>query len=389
MSVQKDPFHVALFIETSKIYGRELLKGIAHYQRLHTPWSIFIGERGQDDPDPPWLAKWKGDGIITRSLDMKGHRRARDRGIKVVSLRHLLDKAEFPTLFPDQVQIATRIAGHLIACGFENFAYVGVAGEKGWEQLRRNTFLRVLRERGQPGVTIRPRLADPRLAWELQEEQIAAWVRTLPRPVGIMVNHDVQGVQLLDACRRAGIRVPEEVAVVSVDNDAVLCELACPPLSSLDQNVEMLGFEAASLLDRMMRGKKVAAANYFIPAGEVVVRRSSDTLAMKDARISKAVRFLRENACKNVSVPDIAKVAGMSRRSLEKKFIETFGKSPLEEMQEIRLRRVRQLLLETDYVLPKIAKLSGFKYQEYLVRFFKMRTGSTPGQFRRRMRFGS
>jgi LacI family transcriptional regulator len=381
-------FHVALIIETSKIYGRELLKGIARFQRLHQPWSVFINERGQDDPDPPWLARWSGDGIITRSLDMKNCRRARDRGIKVVSLRHLLDKPEFPTLFPDQVQIATRIARHFIACGFENFAYVGVAGKKGWEQLRRKVFVQTLLEAGYPDVAIRPALSDAKLDWERQEEQIGAWLKTLSMPVAIMVNHDVQGVLLLDACRRQGIRVPEDVAVVSVDNDTVLCDLAHPPLSSLDQNVEILGFEAASLLERMMRGQKVTDENTFTPAGEVVVRRSSDTLVMEDERLARAVRFVRENACKDVNVLDIAKVAGMSRRALEKKFVEFIGRTPLEEMQEIRLRRIQQLLLETDYVLPKIASIAGFQYQEYLVRFFKKRTGLTPGQFRRRMRFG-
>jgi len=158
-----DSFHVALIIETSKVYGREILKGISRYQRLHTPWSVFISERGQDDPDPPWLKTWKGDGILTRSVDLALCRKAAARGIKVVSLRHLETKPAFPSLFPDQEVIATRIAEHLIACGFEKFAYIGVPGDKGWERLRRTTFLKVLEERGFPGVAVRPRVAPPNL----------------------------------------------------------------------------------------------------------------------------------------------------------------------------------------------------------------------------------
>lgn len=383
------PPHVALIIETSKIYGREVLLGIAKYLRVHGPWSIYTAERGQDDPEPPWLANWQGDGIITRSLDMKLCRRAAERGIAVVSLRNLVQTPDFPTLFPDQTLIITRIIEHFIERGFQNFAYIGVPGNRGWERQRREAFMKLLAERGCSNVAVRPTLTGPGLSWEEEQETIATWLRTLPTPVGIIVSHDTQGVQLLDGCRRAGVRVPDDIAVVSVDNDPVLCEVATPPLSSLDQNVQKLGYEAAAMLDQMIRGTKIAKQNYFFEPGHVVVRHSSDVLAVGDERLAKSIRFVRENACKGIDVNAIAKAAGMSRRALEKKFVELVGRSPLEEMQEIRFRRVRQLLLETDYVLPQIAELAGFQYQEYLVRFFKKRTGMTPGEFRRKTRFGS
>lgn len=379
--------HVALIIETSKIYGREILRGISSYQRLHGTWSVFATERGQDDPDPAWLSDWRGDGIITRSVDLQGCRAARARGIAVVSLRHLLDRPDFPTLFPDQHLIADRVAGHFFERGFRHYGYVGVPGEKGWEKLRRESFVRILHERGISSIAVRPALAEAGIPWEESMMQIVAWVRTLPLPVGIMVNHDTQGIQILDACRRAGLRVPDDVAVVSVDNDPVLCEIATPPLSSLDQQVSKLGFEAAALLDRMMRGEQVENRNHFFEPGHVVVRQSSDVIAVDDPQLVKAIRFIRENACRGADVNAVAAAAGMSRRALEKKFVHFLNRTPLEEIQEIRFRRIRQLLLETDYVLPRIAELAGFQYQEYLVRFFKKRTGLTPGQFRRKMRF--
>lgn len=386
---RNDPPHVALIIETSKNYGREILLGIARYMRLHGPWSIFTMERGQDDADPSWLANWKGDGIITRSLDLRNCRMARDRGIAVVSLRHLVDKPSLPTLMPDQQMIANRIAEHFLERGLRSFAYVGVPGDKGWDRRRREAFVRAVQERGCGPVSIRPTLAEPGLGWEQQQEQIGDWIRTLPTPIGIMVAHDTQGVLILDACRRAGIRVPDDVAVVSVDNDPVLCEVATPPLSSLDQNVQKLGFEAAALLSRMMNGERVPNANYITEPGPVIVRQSSDVIAVPDPRVAKAIRFVRENACRGVDVASVARAAGMSRRDLEKKFAHWLGRSPLEEIQETRFRRVRQLLLETDLLLPQIAELAGFEYHEYMVRFFKKRAGLSPGQYRRRNRFGA
>ncbi|MDD5199150.1 MAG: DNA-binding transcriptional regulator [Terrimicrobiaceae bacterium] len=381
------PPHVALIIETSKMYGREILRGISSYVRLHGPWSIYASERGQDDPDPPWLAKWRGNGIITRSLDLAWCRAAKRRGIPVVSLRHLLDKPDFPTIFPDQEKIVSRIVAHFRERGFQNFGYIGVDGNKGWERLRHEAFVRLVEERSPSNISIRPNLVKPGLGWEEEEEQLAAWVRMLPKPIGIMVNHDTQGIQLLDACRRAGTRVPDDVAVVSVDNDPVLCEIAAVPLSSLDQHVQSVGFRAAELLDRMMRGKKVAPKNHFTEPGEVVVRQSSDSVAVNDENLGKAIRFVRENACKIAGVEDVARASGLSRRALEKKFAEKLGRSPLEEIHLGRFRRMKQLLLETDYTLPRIAELTGFQYQEYLIRFFRKRSGMTPGAFRRKTRF--
>lgn len=376
---------VALIVETSKVYGREILLGISRYLNLHGPWSIFAQERGQDDDDPPWLARWKGDGIITRSRDFALCRRARRRGIPVVSVRHLFDQPEFPTVFPDQRLIGERIAHHLISRGFKHFGYCGVAGNKLWERRRFAAFTRCVEAAGGTWAEYKPSyMVDADQNWEREQAAMVEWLEKLPKPAGIMTAHDTQGVQVLDACRRADIQVPDTVAVVSVDNDPVLCELASPPLSSLDQNAQKLGYEAAALLDRMMKGEKLKPENYFFEPGEVVTRHSSDVIAVRDANVGKAIRFIRENACRGIDGRSIARAAGQSRRALEKKFRAATGRTPMEEVHEIRLRRVKQLLEETDYILPTIAEQSGFAYHEYMSRFFKKQTGMTPGEYRRK-----
>jgi LacI family transcriptional regulator len=238
--------HVALIIETSKVYGRELLLGISQYVAQHGPWSIFTMERGQDDPDPPWLAKWNGQGIITRSHDHALCLRAARRAIPVVSLRHLKQRPKFPTLFPDQHLIGQRIAAHLLERGFTNFGYCGVDDDKRWEQLRREAFTAAVTKHGYDIAFYKPTyFRDSGKDWENEQHLIGQWLLGLKKPVGLMASHDSQGMQLLDACRRVGVKVPDDVAVVSVDNDPVLCELAAPPLSSLDQNVRRLGRDPA------------------------------------------------------------------------------------------------------------------------------------------------
>jgi LacI family transcriptional regulator len=379
------PPHVALIIETSKAYGREILLGISRYLRLHGPWSIFTHERGQNDPDPPWLARWDGDGIITRSLDFKQCRRAHKRDIPVVSLRHLFEHPEFPSVFPDQRLIGERVAAHFISRGFRHFGYCGVPGDKLWDRRRHAAFTRMVEESGGDWHEYKPTyMADAEANWQKEQEAMIAWLEELSKPAAIMTAHDSQGAQVLDACRRAGIPVPDEVAVVSVDNDPVLCEIASPPLSSLDQNAQKLGFEAAALLDRMMRGEIIEPTNYFFEPGEIITRQSSDIIAVKDANVAKAVRFIRENAFRDISSKAIAQAAGVSRRALEKKFRASTGRTPMEEVHDIRLRRIKQLLTETTRILPDIAEQCGFTYHEYMSRFFKKRTGLTPGIYRKK-----
>jgi LacI family transcriptional regulator len=372
--------HVALIIETSRHYGRELLLGIGDYIRAHEPWSIYISERGHTDPDPPWLKDWDGDGIITRSVDLKLCRAAKARGIPVVNVRYLFAKPEFPAVFPEQRLIGERTAAHLIERGFHHFGYVGLEG-KGWEAIRRKFFVQALRDQGLSQVDIL--LLTPDSQWEVQQERLADWLLSLPKPVGIMASNDSQGVALLDACRRVKFKVPEDVAVVGVDNDPVLCSLANPPLSSLEQNVRDIGYHAALLLDRMMRGKKVEARNYYLEPGHVVTRESSDILAIQDEAIARAVRYIRENSDKSIKVNDVVSASGISRRSLELKFIEHIGITPLEEIHRIQLDRIKQLLIDTDMSIAELARQTGFRYQEYFARFFKQRTGLTPTKFRR------
>ena len=214
-------------------------------------------------------------------------------------------------------------------------------------------------------------------------EGAARWIKKLPKPLGVMTGNDPRGIQLLDACRRAGVAVPEEVAVVGVDNDELVCELAYPPLSSVIPDAARIGYEAAALLDRLMDGQPAPAAMQTIPPLGVAVRQSSDVTAIADPRLADAMRFIRENACSGIGVGDVLDHVAVSRSVLQRLFRKEFDRTILDTITGVRVERVKQLLAETDMPLAEIAQRAGFSYMEYLSTTFRRQTGWTLAAYRR------
>jgi LacI family transcriptional regulator len=207
-------------------------------------------------------------------------------------------------------------------------------------------------------------------------------VRKLPKPAGIMACYDIKAQQLLDVCRENGLAVPEEIAVIGVDNDPLLCSLTTPPLTSVIPNTHRTGYEAAMLLDRMMSGEPIAAKGYLIPPIGVETRQSTDVLALADREIAAAVRFIREHACDGATIGDLLRVVPLSRRVMESRYRKSTGRTPHQDLVRFRIDRVKQLLAETDHSLERIATLAGFEHPEYMSVAFKRETGITPGKFR-------
>jgi LacI family transcriptional regulator len=200
-----------------------------------------------------------------------------------------------------------------------------------------------------------------------------------------MACFDIVGRQVLEACRQIDAAVPDEVAVVGVDNDELLCELADPPLSSVFPDTQRTGYVAAELLDKLMSGHRVPPKGHFIEPLGVIVRESSDVLAIEDADVSQAVRFIRAHACEGINVHDVL-TAGhipLSRRVLESRFKKLIGRTPHEEIDRVQLNRVKELLRETDLPLTEIARRAGYEHVEYLSVVFKKKVGTPPSQYRR------
>jgi len=383
---------VALLIESSRAFGRGLLFGVAQYVREHGPWSIFLQERSLADLSPAWLRNWEGDGVIARVENRPMAEAIRRLGLPAVDLRCLLPDLELPSVRPDDEGIARLASEHLLERGFRHFAFCGFNGAD-YSDARRQRFARRVAEAGFHCSVFEDPQA-PRRAGTLEyeehglkyEDRVARWLNQLPKPVGLMACNDIRGQQVLNACRDVGLTVPDEVAVIGVDNDEMLCELSDPPLSSVAPNSKRIGYEAGALLARMMAGRKPPIEPVSVEPEGVVTRRSTEVLAIEDRHIANVVRFIREHACEGIDVSDLLKAAPLSRSALERRFARTLGRSPKEEILRVRLNRARQLLAETDFPLWTVAEKIGLEHSEYLNVIFKKKTGQTPGQFRAQTR---
>jgi LacI family transcriptional regulator len=374
--------HVALIVETAKQYDRGLLRGIGRYIKGHGPWSVYIEERGPRDAAPAWLKTWKGHGIIARIRDVAMAEALLATGAPVVELRRQVVAYNLPAVHCDDAAISRLAVDHFRERGFRQFAFCGRPGQR-WSDLREWAFQRCVTEAGHRCHEYAGPRPGRALGWEQEQDDVARWLGALPQPVGVLACNDVRGLQVLDACRRIDLPVPERVAVLGVDNDEVLCELADPPLSSIDQDLERIGYEAASLLDRIMGGAPPPAEPILIEPLGVVSRHSTDIVAIDDPAVATALWLIRQHACDNKGVDHLANLAGVSRRVLERRFKAATGRTVRDEILNTQLARVRQMLAETDLKLDAIAAKAGFTYIGYLCSFFKRKTGLTPGEYRR------
>lgn len=378
------PLRIALLIETSNAYGRGLLEGIVAFIRAHQPWSIYLSETGRGQEPPGWLTDWWGDGVIARIETPEIARGVRRLALPTVDLSAARLVPDLPWIETDDHAIAQLVIDHFLERGFRNFAFCG-DGRFQWSAWREQAFIGILAKRhlpwsvySSPGA---PGSDEDRTA-------LAAWLGALPKPVGVMAAFDLRGRQVIEACRDAHLPVPDEVAVVGVDNDALICELCDPPMSSVQPQAQRTGWLAAERLAGVMAGmmagqpQPAGGAGMRVPPTGIISRRSTDVLALGDPDIAAVVRYIRDHACTGIDVGDILGLTELSRRVLEKRFRARLGCTPHEQILRVRFARVRELLTTTELPLSTIAERTGFEHVEYLSVAFKRRFGQTPSAFR-------
>lgn len=376
---------MALLVETSLGPGRDILRGITRYMREHESWALYHEPRSLAEGLPSWLQTWKGDGIVARVQNREIAEAVKATGIPVVDVLGVVPMAGFPVVHVDDARIAELAASHLLERGFHHFGFLGLQNEN-WSEWRREGFLRALPSAKRVIVHEVPRQGLADTPWERRQDALAEWVAGLPKPIGILVASDQLGPHLLEACRRACVAVPDEVAVVGVDNDETLCDVCNPALSSVDADHQLVGYRAAELLHTLMRGGKVFAEPTYLQPRGLVVRKSSDVLATGDRQVAAALGLIRERACTGLSACDVVALSPVSRSVLQRRFRQETGRSIQAEIIQARLNRARQLLAETDLPLVEVAERAGFNHQEYLGAAFKTHLGKTPSEYRREAR---
>lgn len=377
--------HVAVLVDTATGWGRRLVEGIVNYGRSRGPWYLWIKSGGQQAP--LWLPPgWHGDGIIARVGTPAAARHVAAARVPVVNISAIeIPGVEFPRVATDLAAAGRLAAGHLLDRGFQHFAYYGLE-HRGYVDRHYRGFAEavsgVCRECPFYGTTFEAG-AGARTAWHTRQQGLVRWLKKLPKPVAIVTWITEQGREVINACRRAGLLVPEQVAVLAADNDELLCEACVPSLSGIALTSERIGHEAAAMLDRLMRGARPRKRPLLIAPTGVVARQSTDTLAVDDPDLAAALAFIRSHATDPIQVGDVLRAVAVSRRWLERRFREVLGRGPGAEIRRVRLARAKMLLAETEMPVPQVAARSGFGSREYLANVFKSQTGLSPRQYRR------
>lgn len=400
---------VALLLESSSGYARGLLAGITAYVREHGHWSVVTGEPERLGLPPQWLRTWRGDGIIARIETRAFADHLRHLDVPVIDLSETRYLAGIPWSQTDDAGIAALAASHFTERRFQNLAFCGDPGFA-WSELRRDRFAAITAGNGQRFFEFKSvhRYA-PSFDWGQEKERLKKWLATLPRPVGIFACYDFLARQILEACHEIGLPVPESAAVLGVDDDALVCNLAKPPLSSIAQDTYSAGYSAAQLLDRLMVLRQQRAVSevqhrstrqvddngagdggyenavevpiVVKPLG-VITRESTDTIAIEDVGVASALQYIRRNFRHRISVSDVLQTCSLSRRSMDYRFKKLVGRTPHEEIQRVRLNYVKQLLATTRLPITMIARRAGFEHSEYMTAVFRRVEGTTPTKYR-------
>lgn len=382
---------VALILDTNLPYQRKIVRGVAAYAREAGRWSLYVEEESLDKlPD---LREWRGHGIITAFSERRYAEAVRGLSIPVVGVEGgqgwYEEDSGIPYFATDNEAIARMAAEHLLGQGYRRLGYCGMPRNRNtvWSQRRAREFRRAAR---QSGVTcsmyVGRHLSTRR--WNELQRGLAHWLRLLKKPVGIMAANDARARHLLEACRTTGIRVPDDVAVIGVDNDELMCELTEPPLSSIEQGARSVGYRAAELLDWLMSGRKPRQIANYVKPERVVCRRSTDYLAIDDPDVAAAVRFIRQHTSEHLRVSDVLNAVGVSRTTLGERFKKIMHKSMHEEIQWAMLVRAQQLIVAGQLTLKQVAAEAGFAHVQHLTNLFRERFGQTPSAFQRAVRLG-
>jgi len=378
---------ILLAIEDSRAYGRGLLRGISQYARVHGPWLFltrpeFYHSGSRISARFSVLRKTQIDGVITRELSRQHMHQILQLGVPVVVASHMTLEPALPCIMTDCAEIGRMAAGHFLDRGFRHFGYCGLE-EMFWSGRREASFSGTVKAVGHAThVYHQPRARADR-TWGKEQSIMATWLEELPKPVAVMACTDDRARDLVEAAEIAGLNVPQDVAILGVDNDDLVCDLAGVPISSVALNVQKAGFEAAAMLEGLMAGKRPRRREVTVLPTHVEVRRSTDILAIEDRRVARAVEYINQHVNEPLQVSEVARAVALPERNLFDRFQRALGRTVHEQITATRVDRVCWMLENTSLSLLEIALAMGLPDDKHLSRYFRRRKGTTPAVWRK------
>ena len=374
---------IVLMIEPLGEYVQGILLGIVKYANAHGPWS-FYRTPGKHEGILPQLEPEQADGIIARIPKTAWSIRKLPKNVPVITIGYREIIPELPQLLGDAPMIAKIAADYFLNKGFVNFGYCGF-DEMHWSRERAQSFRECIETNGHSLFLYKNLKSSKRKIWPLEQQDLAKWLKNLPKPVAVLACNDDRGQHIISACRLAGIRVPDEISVLGVDNDEFVCGLTWPPISSIVLSTEKAGFEAARLLSRMMKRKQIINESIMVRPTHVVTRQSTDIIAVEDTDVSDSMAYIQNNIHREISVGDVAQAVAVSRRTLERKFRKYLNNRSInDEIKRMRVNRIIAMLLETDLTITQIGLALGIKDLTHISRQFKEETGLPPLAYRKK-----
>jgi len=375
--------HIALALPLDVVFVERLLPGILDFARAQGGW-VFTRIPERLTPSFEWLRNWEGDGAFVLISNEADVRVARSLTMPVVNVGGYVKDVRVPTVTLDQQMVGRLAAEHLLSRRFRRFGYYGVR-DLWYSEQRRIGFETALQAAGYRCSSIEStNLIRSPWDWRRVGGELARWLRSLQPPVGIMASWDLRAQILSEACAMIGLRVPENVAIIGVDNDPIACEFCIPQLSSVSRNDRELGRQAAKLLSQLLEGKRYSKLQILIPPDRVVARRSTDTLVIEDPQVAGVVQQIRDHLNEVFGVERILGLSPLSRRQLEQRFRRSVGSSPYAFLNELRVERAKTLLTDSHKrTLTGIASECGFSELRRFRAVFRRLTRLSPAEYRR------
>lgn len=384
------PLKIALVYPTSLPWMADLLEGVRRYGMQSGGWQLLtcppsLAASGERPRTLGSLVGWQGDAAIAAIRSDDDRELVRKLGIPIVNLSGWEEELYgVPRVGLDNYEAGRIAAEHLLERGFHHFGYAGWKGVHYSRQRERGFRERVEREGATADVLLEDpgQARHPTLANELK--RLGHWLRALPKPCGVLAVQDYRAQLVMEACVAAGLRVPKDVAIVGTDDDAIVCEHSNPTLTSVCRNSTAIGWEAASLIDRMLQGVDVGCPDILVPPEGISERQSTDLFHHPDQVIQLAVAFMLRNLKDSPKVEDVARHAGVSKRTLEMRFKALTGKSPHQYLTAARIDHARKLLHRSSQQnLRRVAVECGFNSYSSFVAAFQGQTGASPSDYRR------